>query len=68
RKCEERNPRRLSGRERGLSAHSWCSEHERRWNAEDHVRAYLHQGYRSPLRQHHLLKGRRGHEQKVVIL
>ncbi|RZS21030.1 hypothetical protein BHM03_00053621, partial [Ensete ventricosum] len=48
----------VSGRERGLAAHSSCSEHERRWKAEDHVRAYLHQGYRSPLRQHRLQKGR----------
>lgn len=55
----------VSDRERGFPTHSSCSQHERGWEAEDHVRAHLHQGYRAPLRQHRLQEGRRGHEQEV---
>ena len=57
----------VAGSERGVPAHSSCAEHERRWQAEDHVCSDLHQGYWPPFRQHRLQESRCRHEQEVFI-
>ena len=51
------HPAAVSGGQRQLHAHSACAEHQRRWQAEDHVCADRHQGYRPPLLQHLLQEG-----------
>lgn len=40
----------VSRSERGVPAYSACDEHQRRWEAEDHVCSHLYQGYRSSSR------------------
>ena len=52
---------------RGISAHSSCAQHQRRWEAEDHVCPHFHQGYWSQIRQYRLQESRCRHEQKVIF-
>nr|TKV90864.1 hypothetical protein SEVIR_9G057000v2 [Setaria viridis] len=42
------------------------SSHHLGWEAGDHVRADLHQGYRPPLLQHRLQEGRHRHEPRIL--
>lgn len=55
------------GGERGLSTHSSCVKHERRWQTKDNVRPHFHQRYWSPFRQHCLQESWCRHEQEVSI-
>ena len=52
-------------REVELSVHPASPQHQRRWQAEDHVRSNQNQGCRSPLLQSRVQEGRRGLEQAV---
>ncbi|CAO1949046.1 unnamed protein product [Urochloa humidicola] len=48
----------IAGEDFQQAAHPASAQHQRGWQAEDHVRAHLHQGCRPPLLQHRLQEGR----------
>ena len=58
----------VSGCKRGVPAHSACAQHQRRWQAEDYVCSYLHQGYWKETSQHCLQESRCRHEQEVCFV
>eukprot|EP00983_Pelagomonas_calceolata_P074440 1152561-Pelagomonas_calceolata.AAC.2 len=47
----------------GVPAHSASAQHQRRWQAQGHVRHDRHPGYWAPLLQRGVQEGRGGHEE-----
>jgi hypothetical protein len=58
----------VADRRGGLPAYPAFAEHQRGWEAEDHVRHDLNQGCRAPLLQHRLQEGRHRHEQEASVV